>query len=108
MTNVTEMQLRDCIGQQLIGNDGEKIGKIADVYLDEETNKPEWFAVTTGFFGTNVSFVPIAEASAYGGDISVPYSKDQVKDAPNAAPDGELSQDEESRLYAHYGLGYNE
>lgn len=38
----------------------------------------------------------------------MPYSKDQVKNAPNAEPDGELSQDEEAQLYAHYGLSYSE
>jgi uncharacterized protein (TIGR02271 family) len=108
MTNVTEMQLRDCVGQQLFGRDGDKLGKIVDVYLDDQTNKPEWFAVTTGMFGKNVSFVPIAQASAYEGDIFVPYDKSTVKASPNAEPDGQLSQQEEARLYQHYGLAYGE
>jgi uncharacterized protein (TIGR02271 family) len=37
--------------------------------------------------------------------VVVPYSKDQVKDAPSVDPDGELSTDEETRLYDHYGMG---
>jgi stress response protein YsnF/sporulation protein YlmC with PRC-barrel domain len=108
MTNGTDMQLHDCIGQTLLGREGEKIGKISEVYVDEETKKPEWFAVTTGFFGSNVSFVPIAQASASDDTISVPYTKAEVKEAPNAVPDGQLSQDEEARLYSYYGIDYSE
>ena len=76
--------------------------------MDAETGKPEWLAVKTGMFGSKVSFVPIAEASEAGGDVRVPYDKQQVKDAPNAEADGELSQEEEASLYSHYGLDYSE
>ncbi len=33
----------------------------------------------------------------------MPYEKDLVKDAPNVEADGELSPEEEQRLYQHYG-----
>ncbi len=33
------------------------------------------------------------------------HEKDLVKDAPNIDPDGELSTEEERRLYEHYGRG---
>ena len=95
-------------GSNAVGSDGDKIGKIEEIYTDAETGKPEWLAVTTGLFGSKVSFVPIAEASETGGDVRVPYDKQQVKDAPNAEADGELSQEEESGLYSHYGLDYSE
>lgn len=83
-------------GRTLMGSDGDKIGKIADVYLDDETGNPEWLAVTTGLFGSRVSFVPLAQASSAGDDVTAPYSKEQVKDAPNAEADGRLSQEEEA------------
>src|SRR3954451_9087472 len=95
-------------GRQLVDRDGDKIGKIDEIYLDEQTGQPEWLAVNTGLFGSNVSFVPLAQASTEGDTVRVPYEKSQVKDAPNASADGQLSQDEEERLYAHYGLGYSE
>jgi uncharacterized protein (TIGR02271 family) len=100
--------MRECIGKQLHDPDGNKIGKIADVYVDEQTNKPEWFAVTTGLFGTRMSFVPIARAAVYEDQIVVPFDKARVKDAPNAEPDGHLSEEEEARLYAHYGISYSD
>jgi uncharacterized protein (TIGR02271 family) len=88
--------------------DGEKIGTIEEIYLDAETDQPEWLAVKTGLFGSKISFIPIAEATDAGGDVRVPYSKAQVKDSPNADPDGQLSQQEEAQLYRHYGLDYGE
>ncbi len=95
-------------GQTLVGSDGEKIGKIEDVYLDQDTDQPEWLAVKTGLFGGGISFVPLAQASRRGDDVHVPYDKNQVKDAPHADADGQLSQDEEGRLYRHYGMDYSE
>jgi uncharacterized protein (TIGR02271 family) len=95
-------------GGTAVDRDGEKIGMIDEIYADAETGQPEWLAVKTGMFGMKLSFIPIAEASETDGDVRVPYDKQQVKDAPQAEPDGELSQDEEAGLYRHYGLKYSE
>src|SRR5918999_6393183 len=43
-----------------------------------------------------------------GDNVRVPYEKSHVKDAPHAEADGALSQQEEARLYQHYGLEYGE
>jgi len=95
-------------GRNLVGSDGSKIGSITDIYLDEDTGQPEWLAVKTGMFGGRVSFVPLAGATAQGDERACRWTKDQVKDAPNAEADGRLSQDEEAALYRHYGMGYSE
>lgn len=102
-------ELRNWVGRSAIDPSGDRIGKIADIYLDDETNEPEWLAVQTGFFGTKVSFVPLTSATPTADDqIQVPFEKSQVKGAPHAEADGALSQEEESRLYDHYGLAYSE
>ena len=95
-------------GKPVIGSDGSKIGTVADVYFDQDTNEPEWALVTTGLFGSKHSFVPITNATATGDEVRVPFTKDQVKDAPNLDDDGELSQDEEAMLARHYGMSYSE
>ena len=59
-------------------------------------------------FGTKSSFVPLQGASQDGDTLQVPYDKAQVKDAPKVDSDGELSQQQEAELYAHYGLDYSE
>jgi stress response protein YsnF len=95
-------------GGTVVGPDGEKIGSIDEIYLDRQTGQPEWLAVKTGMFGTKLTFVPLAQAEATGEGLRVPYDKAQVKDAPNVEPDGELSEEEEARLYRHYGLQYGQ
>jgi uncharacterized protein (TIGR02271 family) len=104
----TESAVAEWRGRSAVDSDGEKIGTIEEIYMDAETGRPEWLAVTTGMFGSKVSFIPVAEASEANGDVRVPYDKQQVKDAPKAEADGELSQEEESGLYSHYGLDYSE
>jgi uncharacterized protein (TIGR02271 family) len=102
------MTLEQYDGKPVIGSDGSKIGTVADVYFDQDTNEPEWALVTTGLFGSKHSFVPITNATATGDEVRVPFTKDQVKDAPNLDDDGELSQDEEAMLARHYGMSYSE
>ena len=105
---MSSQDIQSWVGRTAVGPQGERIGKIADIYLDEQTDQPEWLAVSTGLFGARVSFVPLQGATAQGDDVQLPFSKDQVKDAPNAEADGQLSMEEEARLYAHYGLPYSD
>jgi sporulation protein YlmC with PRC-barrel domain len=98
----TMEDIRTWRGRTLVDRDGDKIGKVEDIYLDRSSGEPEWIAVKTGMFGSNVTFVPIHDASPAGDDLRVSYEKGQVKDAPNVDPDGELSPEEERRLYEHY------
>jgi uncharacterized protein (TIGR02271 family) len=95
-------------GEDLYDQSGDKLGKLEEIYLDAETGAPEWALVNTGMFGTKSTFVPLRDATEDGGSLRVPYDKSQVKDAPQVDPDGELSQQQESELYAHYGLDYSE
>jgi sporulation protein YlmC with PRC-barrel domain len=91
-------------GMKMVDPDGDKIGTIDEIYLDRQTGEPEWATVKTGLFGAKSSFVPIREAEVAGDDeIRVPFQKEQVKDAPNIEADGQLSPEEEQRLYEHYG-----
>ena len=102
------MTLEQLDGKPVIGSDGSKIGTVEDIYFDQDTREPEWALVKTGMFGTKSTFVPITNASSTGDELRVPFTKDQVKGAPNLDDDGELSQDEEAMLAQHYGMSYSE
>src|SRR3954449_196957 len=103
---ITEQDITTVIGSNAVDNDGDKLGKIGQVYLDDETGRPEWATVNTGLFGTHETFVPLSEASVSAGTLRVPYEKAKVKDAPRvAAEQGHLSPDEEAELYRYYGVG---
>jgi uncharacterized protein (TIGR02271 family) len=88
----------------VVSANGQKIGSIGQIYLDDTTGEPTFVTVKTGLFGTAESFVPLADATVDGNDIRVNYDKDLVKDAPHVDPDGDITPTEEQQLYAHYGL----
>ncbi len=96
----------DFRGRTVLDSQGEKIGKVDELYYDQEGGQPEWALVNTGLFGTKKTFVPIKGASPTGEDVRVPVTKDQVKDAPRVEADQELSEREERQLFEHYGVPY--
>ncbi len=99
-------QAGSVIGQELRSSDGSKIGKIGQVYLDDYHDQPEWLTVNTGMFGTSESFVPLAEASMTDGGVTVPYSKDKIKGAPNIEDSGHLTEAQEQDLYTYYDIPF--
>jgi uncharacterized protein (TIGR02271 family) len=108
MATLTKDRVLQFRGHNLVDSNGDKIGSIEEIYLDAETNEPEWALVNTGLFGTKSTFVPLRDASEDGETLRVPYDKPKVKDAPNMDAAGQLSQSEESELYRYYGLDYSE
>ena len=108
------------IGTDAYDCNGDKVGEIADVYYDDTSRRPEFFAVRTGLFGMNTSFVPIAGAApdVSEGHLRLPWTKAHIKDAPNVEPhdldlvgtsaDTGLSPEHERRLFDHYGFDYQD
>jgi uncharacterized protein (TIGR02271 family) len=90
----------------VVGSDGERIGRVGQVLVDTVTGQPEWVSVRTGLFGSAETLVPISEATVQSDELTVPFTKDQIKSAPRITADQELSQDDEAQLYSHYGLPY--
>jgi uncharacterized protein (TIGR02271 family) len=97
------------IGYNAYDRTGDKVGGIDQIFYDDATGRPEWVALRTGWFGTNVTFAPIAGSTAEGEDgLRLAYDKDLIKDAPNFDVDDHLSEDEERALYAHYGFTWDD
>jgi uncharacterized protein (TIGR02271 family) len=99
--------LRDLVGSTAYDRSGDRIGKIGQIYYDDDTDQPKWVTVQTGLFGTRESFVPVQDAEIGGDRVTVAYEKAIVKDAPRIAEDGHLSPQEEEQLYRHYGIEYS-
>jgi sporulation protein YlmC with PRC-barrel domain len=87
-------------GSAVLGQDGEKLGKVSQVFLDDRTGRPEWATIAGGLFDARESFVPLAQATVSGGDVRVPWSKAKVKDAPAVTVDrnGHISEEEEEAV----------
>ena len=94
-------------GKGLVDRDGDKIGKLKDVYVDVETDEPMFGTVKEGHFGGHLTFVPLGGITIGPDNLQVRVSKEQVKNAPNIEMEGDqLSQSDESALYHHYQLNY--
>ena len=98
--------VRSWQGATMVDRDGDRVGTIDSIYVDDQSGQPEWAQVNTGLFGTKSTFVPIAQATSSGDQVQVPYEKQLIKDAPRVDPDGHLSEAEEQELWRHYGLDY--
>jgi hypothetical protein len=97
----------DWHGKLLVDVNGEKICKLEDVYVDVETDVPQFATVKEGFIGRHLTFVPLGGIRVGPDELQVGVTKEQVQNAPNIEQHGEeLSQADESSLYHHFELNY--
>lgn len=101
-----EMDIDRIRGAVAYDRNGDRIGSVGEVYLDDQTGQPMWVTVNTGFFGLRTSFAPL-EGSRFEEDdrLVLAHDKAQVKDAPNIDEDGHLDRAQEDELYRYYGVG---
>jgi len=97
--------LNDIMGRNAVDVNGDKVGKIGQIYLDDQSGQPQWVTVSTGLFGTKESFAPLQGSHLSGDDLQLAVTKQQIKDAPSVDADGHLEESENEALYAHYS-GY--
>jgi hypothetical protein len=95
-------------GVEVTNQDGEKLGKVDGLFVDDQVNVPTWVAVGSGFFGSHHSLVPLAQTRFVDGRLLVPYSKDDLTLAPHHDPDKPLTVEQEQTLFAHYNVGYSD
>jgi hypothetical protein len=97
----------DWLGKVIVDKDGERIGKLQDVYVDVETDEPQFGTVKEGFIGRHLTFVPLLGVEVGPDELRAAVLKDQVKSAPDLDLHGqEMSQADESALYHHFQLNY--
>ena len=82
--------------------EGNRIGKISKVYLDDQDGQPLWVLVETGLLGTRQSVAPIHGSRLDGELVVLAVSKDKVKDAPNVDSDAHISESEQDTLRQYY------
>jgi sporulation protein YlmC with PRC-barrel domain len=102
-----QWNVADWHGKMLVDRDGQKIGKLQDVYVDVENDEPQFGTIKEGFIGRHLTFVPLGGITVGPDELRVPVTKALVQAAPNLELHGEeLSQAGESALYHHFELNY--
>ena len=95
------------LGMPIIDRNGERLGKLRDVYVDVETDVPQFGTVKEGVFTHHLTFVPLAGVQVSPDHIQITATKDQIRTAPNMElQGGELSQADEKTLYHHFEQNY--
>jgi len=99
----------DWLGKPIVDKDGERLGKLQDVYVDVETDTPQFGTVKEGIFDRHLTFVPLAGVEVGPDQLRVTVGKDLVRSAPDLDLHGqEMSQADESALYHHFQMNYTE
>jgi uncharacterized protein YrrD len=96
----TPQDTEQYIHRAAVDAEGNRIGKITKVYLDEQTGQPQWVLVETGLLGTRKSFAPIHGSRLDGEQLAV--SKDQVEGAPDIDENANISESEQDALRQYY------
>ena len=105
---MTTFDVNAILSSTAYGSDGDKIGKVEQVFLDDNSGEPTFLTVNTGLFGAKENFVPVKGARQDGDRVVLPYTKDVIKDAPKVDADQHLSPAEEEELYRYYELNYDD
>ena len=93
-------------GYEVYDPDGEKIGKVDDLFVDEQDN-PEYIGVKMGFLGTSSTLIPwgvVNSTDDEGRRIIVSVDKAKAKDGPAFDDDREITPEFENQVYSYYGL----
>jgi sporulation protein YlmC with PRC-barrel domain len=99
-TTLTLERLKAMQGKDVRSVDGEKIGSVDRIFIDETSQDPEWIALD------NDDILPIDGATIVGDEIRVSFTKNKVDDEPDVEPDenGYLDPDKETELRQYFGL----
>jgi uncharacterized protein (TIGR02271 family) len=92
-------------GYTVYDRDGDKIGKVDDLFVDEN-DQPEYIGVKMGFFGTSSTLIPMDAVTVddHNQSLTVSQLKSTVKDGPRFEDDHEITPEYERQVREYYGL----
>ena len=97
-------RIEDLANATVYDVDGEKIGSVKDVYVNDTTGQPDFVSVSHGLFGGGDSIVPLRGHNLRDGELHLAFPQDRVKDAPSLDENGHLTNEDQEAFYRHYGL----
>lgn len=94
----------ELMGRTVIDRDGEMIGTIDGVYVDED-DTPRYVAVDTGWFGEERHVIPVdGMRRRSDGTLTTPADKRTIADGPRGVGNRGLTVDDLAWVHEHYGL----
>ncbi len=84
--------------------EGERLGAVTEVYINDTTGQPDFVEVAHGLFGMDSSIVPLRGHRLDGEDLQLAFTRDRIKDAPDIDDESHLSDEEQEHIICHFGL----
>ncbi|WP_367179079.1 PRC-barrel domain-containing protein [uncultured Corynebacterium sp.] len=100
----TEREVKDLFNATAFDKNGDKLGGVKEVFIDDDTGQPTFVEVGHGLFGMSSSLVPMRGHRLSGDDLQLAFDKDRIKDAPEFDTDNHLTPDDQRNIYDHYGV----
>ncbi|MBW4042394.1 MAG: PRC-barrel domain containing protein [Acidobacteria bacterium] len=92
------------IGADALDVQDDRIGEVAQIYIDERTDRPTWVSVRLGLLSGAEVLVPLENAEWDEHSLHVDVERRLAREAPRKEMDEPLTVGEEERLYTHYGI----
>lgn len=103
MSNQT-FNLEDLAQATAFDVDGDKLGSVGDIYINDTTGQPDFIEVNHGLFNMSSSIVPLRGHALAEGELKLAFSKDRIKDAPNLDTEDHISDEQRQEFFRHYGV----
>jgi len=100
-----DRDLERYIGYDVVDRNSNNIGTLECLWADHH-GEPSFVGVRTGWFLGKTHVVPAqsVEVSERGQRLRLPYTEDQVKDAPAYDAETDMTDEKEREVYRYYGL----
>ena len=97
-------QIVDWRGQDVFDLDGERLGKLDEVYYDRASGEARLAAIKSGLLGRHGMLVPLQGASAGRDYVRVAFTAQQVKQTEDVDIDETLSQEALAQVTSAYDV----
>ena len=97
-------RIEDLANATAVDVNGDKVGGVKDVYVNDTTGQPDFVSVNHGLFGGGDSIVPLRGHTLRDGELHLAFPKERIEDAPDLDENGHLTTEDQEAFYRHYGL----
>ena len=103
MTSDPIGDIENAQGRELIDSNGQPLGSIREIFLDEATSRPAWAAVDAPGAGGELVLAPLAHSTLEGDAVRVAVTREQVQTSPSTSGlTDRFSAEHMDRVRAHY------
>ncbi len=97
-------QIVDWRGQDVFDSDGERLGKLDEVYYDRDSGEPVIASIKSGLLGRHSALVPLVGATAGRDYVRVAFATEKVKSTEDLEIALTLSADTLAQVRTIYGV----